>query len=290
MNIKSIKLIKNSNELDSLLLGINIDKKLKARVINLPIHIKQPFIERVLQLKKESDAMLKELIATFKNKPFVFSTIPSSNEFLKQVSRIFNLDFEKLTLSLSTLPKVVNTILSTNNKFFAIEISNIQEMAEEKFMHFANEIEKNMGSLLSHNVRIIFEPPMLPKLPKNKTVSENIEEMLNDKELIKILDKTPAPTIRKIDETIEQIKMSNPADPMLKYLEELRDEALDMEKMIKTDDKDAIQKAIDSILDRFQKGTITKKQMEMALREFAKNKKNSMKIVISKNQWEQMRK
>ena len=100
-----------------------------------------------------------------------------------------------------------------------------------------------------------------------------------DKMMNKIIDKTPAPTIDKIKEIIELVKTNNPSDPILKYLDDLQQYTTEIDQLTSQEDKIGIQNAINSILDRFKQGKITKDQMEQSLKEFSKN--NINKIVLS---------
>jgi hypothetical protein len=120
--------------------------------------------------------------------------------------------------------------------------------------------------------------------PNEKEMENAIREALksiqkNLQIVTKITDRTPAPTVDKIKEIIELVKINNPSDPILKYLEDLQQYTAEIDQITSQEDKIGIQNAINSILDRFKQGKITKKQMEQSLKEFSKN--NINKIVLS---------
>lgn len=166
------------------------------------------------------------------------------------------------------------------------------------------KISKAQWELLKHSQIEQLQPDEIKffkKLPKH--VQENILEEIKAKspplseikKLITLLrkmegeamDKTPAPTVEKLNEVIEQIKINNPLDPVLNYLKDLRQQAIETNQLISEENYSGTQNAINSILDQFKQGKITKQQMEDSLKEFAKNK---MKITISKKQWDSMSK
>jgi len=155
-------------------------------------------------------------------------------------------------------------------------------------------ISKSQWNLLKYSQLDELEPDEIKffqKLPKN--MQQNIIEEINSKnapisEVKKLLqylkkteheimDRTPAPPIDKLNQIIEQIKMSNPQDPMLQSLEELREQTMEISKMTSQEDKEGIQNAVNSILDQFKQGKITKKQLQYSLEEFAKRKNNIIK-------------
>src|ERR1035437_3091132 len=102
--------------------------------------------------------------------------------------------------------------------------------------------KKEWNSLNKHSQLEIFqqltpdEIRFFKKLPKQ--VQENIIKEIKEKspplseiskfiQLLKktekeAMDKTPAPTIEKLNEVMELVKINNPNDPILKYLEDLQ--------------------------------------------------------------------
>jgi len=118
------------------------------------------------------------------------------------------------------------------------------------------------------------------KSPSDTEIRQFIDNLKKiDKE---VTDRTPAPSIDKLNQMIEQAKTVNPQDPIIQYLEEARQNVYEMNKMVSEEDKYGTQKAIDSILDQFKQGKITKEQLEQSLKEFAK--RNKVKFVISKQE------
>jgi len=132
-----------------------------------------------------------------------------------------------------------------------------------------------------------FPKPMLNEILKEikaKSPSDTeIRQLIDNLKKIdkEVTDKTPAPSIDQLNQMIDRAKMISPQDPIIQYLEEARQNIYEMNKMVSEEDKYGTQKAIDSILDQFKQGKITKQQLEQSLKEFAK--RNKVKFVISKH-------
>jgi len=157
-----------------------------------------------------------------------------------------------------------------------LKYSQIEQLQPDEIKFF-KKLPKHMQQNIMEEIKA--KHPPLSEI-------KNLIQFLKQTEQ-EAMDKTPAPTIEKLNEVIEQVKAQNTTDPALQYLEDLRQNAIETNQLTSGENYSGTQNAINSILDRFKQGKITREQMEQSLKEFAKNK---MKITISKKQWNSMSK
>ena len=162
-----------------------------------------------------------------------------------------------------------------------LKCAAIDDLSQDD-MNFLSNLPKE----IQHNVAKFINKTNPTKSQMRRLIDHLKQEQATlEKTINTVMDKTPAPSIDKIDAVIEQISSANPNDPAIDFLKQQKNEIEKINTMISEEDKTGLQNAKDNILDMFLEGKINKEQMTNRLQEFAK-RNNSKKITLSKSQWE----